>query len=90
MYIYVLSLYMPIPILSLYCSNLFAKTAASFRSDDHGSGAQLGILRGRGPNQKKGHTPDHSKAVMSSGMSVSLNQKAMALNQGIFFKCLTL
>ena len=43
------------------------------------SGAQLGILRGRGPNQKKrAHTPDHSKAVMSSGMSVSLNQKAMA------------
>ena len=28
------------------------------------SGAQLGILWGRGPNQKKGHIPDHFKAMI--------------------------
>ena len=49
------------------------------------AGAQLGILRGRGPNQKKGHTQDHFKAVMSCGMSVFfLNQKARAEIKGYF------
>ena len=53
-------------------------------------GAQLGILRGRGPNQKKGHTLDHFKAVMSCGMSVFFKSEGEGRNQGIFFKCLHL